>query len=143
MSYLPEKGASVPFSRRLRNCSAQGVSRAVGVDGKRQGQKARYVPLFSTARHSSLVLWSGYDILLEALLVEPKRELRKGMFIDDCRARDFGGAEEGRADARVRARLEKVWKVPSKLEKRGRRMRILKDVGGGGERCAGQLGHDA
>lgn len=48
-----------------------------------------HLPLFNTVRHSSSVLWSGYDILLEALLVEPKRELRKGMFIEDLRAREF------------------------------------------------------
>lgn len=55
----------------------------------RPGPAAWYLPLFSTARHSSLVLWSGYDILLEALLDEPKRELRKGMFMDDFKAREF------------------------------------------------------
>lgn len=40
------------------------------------------LPLFSTARHSSSVFCTGYDILLESLALELKRLPIRGMGID-------------------------------------------------------------
>ena len=37
------------------------------------------VPLFKTALHSSLDLWSGYDILSDVGVKVPNKELRKGI----------------------------------------------------------------
>ncbi len=67
------------------------------------------LPRLSTARHSSEVLWSGYDILLDAGVDEPKKLLNRGMEGIDLKT---GRALLGRAaETRVRAKLENVTKV--------------------------------
>lgn len=90
-------------------------------------------PLFSTARHSSSLFWTGYDILLEsALALELNRPPMKGMFID---LREIGrwGRDRRRGDcceARVRVKLERVYRVRSTLENWKRIKKMDEETGG-------------
>lgn len=77
------------------------------------------LPLFSTARHSSSVFWTGYDILLESLALELKRPPIKGMGIDlseVARRGDEFSSDVG-CEARDRVRFESVYRVRNTLEK--------------------------
>lgn len=81
-----------------------------------------YIPLFRTARHSSSVRWSGYDILLE--LDELKRLPKKGIVGMDLKVSGLR-LSDGRAEARALVKLEKVYSERRKVEKGGSRMKKM------------------
>jgi hypothetical protein len=89
------------------------------------------LPLFSTARHSSSVFSTGYDILLESLASEVKRPPIIGMGIDLSELARRG--DEFRSDvgceARDRVKFESVYRVRSTLEKWKRMERCKADWG--------------
>lgn len=80
LSNLPEKGASVPFSRRTRNCSRSPLAWWIDDAEWKDGED---IPLLRTARHSSLDFSTGNDILEES--DELKRDPRNGMVGIDLR----------------------------------------------------------
>jgi hypothetical protein len=82
------------------------------------GVKVIYLPGLKTARHSSGVRWSGYDVMvfLEDGADVPKRALRKGMFIDFRGGAVFlsrGAARKGVG----RVRFERVSKIRKNRER--------------------------
>lgn len=83
---------------------------------------AGQIPLFSTARHSSSLLWSGYDILLE--LEELKRLPKNGMVGIDLKVAGLR-CSDWCAEARTLVKPAKVYKERMNVEKGGRRMRLI------------------
>lgn len=77
------------------------------------------LPLFNTARHSSSLFWTGYDILLtSALALEVNRPPIRGMGMD-LREVARGGKDRRKGvwcEARVRVKVERVYRVRSTLE---------------------------
>lgn len=76
-------GALLPEDPELlwRGCECDEEGTAWDYGGPRGGSLGG-LPLLSTARHSSSVFWTGYDIVLESAALELKRLPIRGMGID-------------------------------------------------------------